>query len=180
MKKVKARSTAIQRVDTFLCASRCACSATFVRFRALPVGGSLSVSIDRIVRHIYLFRTHPTMFFFHYPSRARAPLLFRSISVIIISANVTRFQIIDEFLLTISHANQSMLNFKPRSATRRRNRLIIIKQRINISEEWELCADSSLAARLFFSFAILIITKHKRYLDVIYICIFNYFLIFIN
>jgi len=49
------------------------------------LGGSLSVSIDRIVRHIYLFRTHPTMFFFHYPSRPRTSLLFRSISVIIIS-----------------------------------------------------------------------------------------------
>jgi len=35
---------------------------------------------------------------------------------------------------------------------------------------------------LYFSFAILIITKHKRYLDVIYIYIyiFDYFLIFIN
>jgi hypothetical protein len=119
--------------------------ATSVRFRALPVDGSLSVSIDRIAHRIYLFRTHPTMFFFHYPLRARhyysAPL-----ASLLFHANVTRFRIINEFLFAISHADQSMLNFKPRSATRRRNRLIIVQHGIKFPKN-QSCADSSLASR---------------------------------
>jgi len=55
---------------------------------------------------------------------------------------------------------------------------LLFNQRVVLTSFVRLIVN--MLVNMLFSFAILIITKHKRYLDVIYIYIFDYFLIFIN